>query len=120
MAASILLPGPIPLATVATALAPSGSSYAFGITASGGAQPVTVEVSNSGGSATLVYQVDRSNGVVSVSPIDITTNAGLSTLTNGLTAGTPVAVSGVPQPDGTLKAYVITYFTGTVPASAVN
>jgi len=30
----------------------------------------------------------------------------------------PVEIYGIPQPDGTLKAYVITYFTGTVmPAS---
>jgi hypothetical protein len=28
----------------------------------------------------LVYQVDRTNGVVTVSPIDVTTAAGLATL----------------------------------------
>ena len=33
----------------------------------------------------------------------------------GLVAGTPVKVFGVPQGDGSLKAYVIVYFTGTLP-----
>jgi hypothetical protein len=30
----------------------------------------------------------------------------------GLAAGTPVKVYGVPQTDGTLRTYVLTYFTG--------
>jgi hypothetical protein len=33
-----------------------------------------------------------------------------------MATGTKVKVSGVPQADGTIKAYVITYFTGTTPA----
>jgi hypothetical protein len=60
-----------------------------------------------------VYQVDRTNGIMTVSSIDVTTSAGLATLTSGLAAGTPVKVYGVPKVDGTLKAYVLTYFTGT-------
>jgi hypothetical protein len=36
-------------------------------------------------------------------------------LTSGLSAGTPVKVYGIPQPDGTLKSYVIDYFTGMSP-----
>ena len=56
--------------------------------------PATVDVSTAGGSATLVYQVDWTNGVVTVSPIDITTSAGLTELTNGLAAGAPVKVYG--------------------------
>ena len=77
--------------------------------------PATVDVSTAAGSATLVYQVDRSNGVVTISPVDVTTSAGLQTLTNGLSAGAFVKVYGIPQPDGTLKSYVISYFTGMSP-----
>ena len=68
------------------------------------------------GSATLVYQVDRTNGVVTVSSIDITTQAGLTTLTNGLAAGTPVKVYGIPAVAGNLRAYVLIYYTGDAPA----
>ena len=88
----------------------------------GGTLPVTVDVSTTIGSATLVYQIDRSNGVITVSPIDITSSAGLMAITNGLIAGAPVKVFGVPQPpmapatSGTLKAYVLVYYTGTMPS----
>jgi hypothetical protein len=64
----------------------------------------------------LVYQVDCTNGMVTVSPIDVTTSTGLASLTTGLAAGAPVKVYGVPQADGTLKAYVLAYFTGQAPA----
>ena len=53
---------------------------------------------------------------ITVSPIDVTTSSGLASLTTGLAAGAPVKVYGVPQADGTLKAYVLTYFTGQAPA----
>ena len=106
---TILMPTPVPLGAVATGYA----NNAFTMTVAGGTMPATVDVSTTSGSATLVYQVDRSNGVVSVSPVDITASAGLTTLTNGLTAATPVKVYGTPQSDGTLKAYVLVYFTGT-------
>ena len=33
-----------------------------------------------------------------------------------LTAGEPVKVYGVPQGDGSLRAYVLSYFTGEMPA----
>jgi hypothetical protein len=36
-------------------------------------------------------------------------------ITAGLVAGTPVKVYGVPQ-TGSLKAYVLVYFTGMVPS----
>jgi hypothetical protein len=116
-AASILEPAPLPIATVQTAPAPSGSVVPFTITVAGGANPVTVNASDASGSATLVYQVDYSGGVVTVSPIDITSNSGLTTFTQGMAAGTAVEVAGVPQSDGTVKAYVVTYFTNTTPAS---
>jgi hypothetical protein len=115
-AASVLLPVPVPVASVATALAAASSGYGFTATASGGTQPVTIDVSNSGGEATLVYQVDYGNGIVTISPVDITTASGLSTLTDGLAIGAKVKVSGIAQSDGTLKAYVLTYFTNTAPA----
>jgi hypothetical protein len=82
----------------------------------GGTMPATVEVSPAMQSATLIYQVDRSNGVVTVSPIDITTQGGLATFAAAMGAGVPVKVYGVPQGADALKAYVVTYFTGTLPS----
>jgi hypothetical protein len=108
---TVLLPAPVPLGTVATGIA----NNAFTLTLAGGAMPATVDVSTTAGSATQVYQIDRSNGVVTISPVDVTTSAGLQTLTNGLSVGTSVKVYGIPQPDGTLKSYVIDYFTGMSP-----
>jgi hypothetical protein len=110
-AASVLLPSILPLGNVATGLV----NDAFTMTVVGGATAATVDVSSSSGSATLVYQIDRTNGIVTVSPIDITMSAGLTQLTNGLMAGAPVKVYGVPQANGTLKAYVLAYFTGDLP-----
>jgi hypothetical protein len=110
-AASILLPSKLPLGTVATGLA----SNAFTMSLAGGATAATIEVSTTGGSATLVYQVDRTNGIVTVSPIDITTSAGLAQLTGGLAVGAPVGVYGTPQSNSSIKAYVLTYFTGEMP-----
>ena len=111
-AATILTPSTLPLGLVASGLA----SNAFTMTIPGGANAATVDVSATSGSATLVYQVDLTNGVLTVSPIDITTSSGLAMLTSNLTAGEPVKVYGIPQPDGTLKAYVIAYYTGSMPA----
>jgi hypothetical protein len=109
---AVLEPTPLPLGAVVQGL----SNDAFTMSVSGGANPATVTVSTESGAATLVYQVDRSNGVVTISPIDIATGSGLMTLTNALTAGTPVLVSGVPQADGTLKTYVLIYYTGMLPS----
>jgi hypothetical protein len=109
--ASILLPSKMPLGTVSTALV----NDAFTMTVAGGTTAATVDVSTTSGSATLVYQVDRTNGIVTVSPIDITTSAGLTNLTNGLAANAPVRVWGVPQATA-IKAYVVAYFTGDMPS----
>jgi hypothetical protein len=106
---TILLPTPIPLGTVTTAYA----NNSFSMSVLGGTTPAIVDVSTTSGSATLVYQVDRSNDVVTISPVDVTTTSGLNSLTNGLIAGALVKVYGVPQSDGTLKAYVLAYYTGT-------
>ena len=88
---------------------------AFTMTVVGGATAATVDVSSSSGSATLVYQIDRTNGIVTVSPIDITTSAGLTQLTDGLMAGTPSRCTEFPRPAARLKAYVLAYFTGEMP-----
>jgi len=111
-AATILTPSTLPLGFVASGLA----NNAFTMTIPGGANAATVDVSATSGSATLVYQVDLTNGVLTVSPIDITTSSGLASLTSNLTAGEPVKVYGIPQADGTLKAYVMAYYTGSMPA----
>lgn len=111
-AATILTPSSLPLGFVASGLA----GNAFTMTLPGGANAATVDVSATAGSATLVYQVDLTNGVLTVSPIDITTSSGLATLTGNLTAGEPVKVYGIPQADGTLKAYIMAYYTGSMPA----
>jgi len=116
-AASILLPSTLPMGTVATGLVDN----AFTMNIAGGTMPVTVDVSSTSGSATLVYQVDRTNGIVTVNPIDITTSTGLTDLTDGLAAGAPVKVYAIPEDsagNASLKAYVITYFTGDMPAQA--
>jgi hypothetical protein len=113
-AASILEPTPLPVAMVASVPVAATGADTFTITAANGASPVTVDASTVSGSATLVYQVDVNGGVVTVSPIDITSTSGQTTFT-GIPTGTKMLVSGVPQPDGSVKAYVVTYFTGTTP-----
>lgn len=110
---AVLLPTPLPLGLVTTAYA----NNTFAVSVPGGSMAATVAVSTAAGAATLVYQVDRSNGVITISPIDITTGSGLAALTQGLVVGAPVKVYGVPQADGALKAYVLTYYTGVMPAS---
>src|SRR6202789_355493 len=111
-AATILTPSTLPLGLAASGLA----SNAFTMTIPGGANAATVDVSATSGSATLVYQVDLTNGVLTVSPIDITTTSGLATLTSNLTAGGPGKVDGQPHTRGAIKAYVMAYYTGSMPA----
>lgn len=116
-AATILTPSLLPLGQVATGLtmATGSTTGTFTMTVPGGASSATIDVNSASGSATLVYQLDRTNGILTLSPIDITTSSGLASLTSGLTAGAPVAVYGIPQSDGTLQAYVLTYYTGMMP-----
>ena len=109
---TVLIPTTVPLGTAAT----SYSSGTFTMSETGGVTAVPVNLSTSSGSSTLVYQVDRTNGIVTVSAVDITTSAGQATITAGLVAGTPVKVYGIPQANGTIKAYVVIYFTGMAPA----
>jgi hypothetical protein len=108
---AVLIPTPVPLGAVTTAFA--GNSFAM--TVLGGTKAAMVDVSTTAQSATLVYQVDRSNGIITIAPIDVTTSSGLAAITAGLVAGTPVKVFGVPQA-GSLKAYVLVYFTGMLPS----
>ena len=110
---AVLVPTPLPLGTVSTPFA----AGTFAMSVVGGSVPATVDVSTSVQAATLVYRVDRSGGVLTVSPVDVTTAQGLEALGTGLIAGALVKVYGVPQPDGTLKAYVLVYYTGMMPAS---
>jgi hypothetical protein len=110
---TVLIPTTVPLGTAAT----SYSSGTFSLAETGGVNAVPVNLSTASGSGTLVYQVDRTNGVVTVSAVDITMTAGQTTISTNLVAGTPVKVFGIPQANGTIKAYVVIYFTGTMPAA---
>ena len=114
---TMLAPAPLPLANVATGWVQNGTSDSFTITVPGGTNQVTVDASAVLDSATLVYQVDRTNGIITISPVDLTTPAGQNTIQSNLNLGTPVKVFGVPQINGSIKAYVFFYFTGTAPAS---
>ncbi len=114
---TVLMPTTVPLGTAAT----SYSNGAFMLSEPGGVTAVPVDLSTTSGSGTLVYQVDRTNGIVTVSAVDITTTAGQNTITTNLLAGTPVKVFGIPQANATIKAYVVIYYTGTMPtATAVD
>lgn len=114
----VLVPTPVPLAKVATGWVQGGTSDTFTITVPGGTNQVTIDASPVLGSATLVYQVDRTGGIITISPVDLTTSTGQNTVQTHLIPGTPVKVFGVPETDGHIKAYVFFYFTGTVmPAS---
>lgn len=116
---SILLPTPMPLGTVAANWVTTSNGGSFGITVvNGGVTPVTVNASSVSGSATLFYQVDRTNGIVTITPQDITSANGLNAISTHLVSPTLVKVYGVPQADGSIKAYVVFYFTGdTMPQS---
>jgi len=110
---TVLLPTDVPFGLAAT----SYSNGSFMMTVPGGTTAVSVALNTTAGSATLVYQVDRTNGVVTISPVDISTTAGQNTLSQNLVTNTPVKVFGIPQANGTIKCYVLVYFTGTLPTA---
>ncbi len=112
---TVLLPTDVPFGLAATSY--SNSTGSFTMTVTGGTSAVPVDLNTTTGSATLVYQVDRTNGIVTVSPVDISTTAGQDTLTTNLVTGTPVKVFGIPQPSGSIKTYVLVYFTGVLPTA---
>ncbi len=109
----VLMPVSAPLGIVAAGYTVGTGN--FTMTVQGGVNAVTSSLSTTSGSATLVYQVDRTNNIVTVSFVDITTTAGQNTITSNLVTGTPVKVFGVPQPSGVIKAYLVFYYTGTKP-----
>jgi hypothetical protein len=117
---AILEPTPLPIGTVVSGI--TGSSFTLSLAGNTGGNAVTIDFDATRGSATLVYQVNRSDGVVTVTPLDLSDPGDFTTFTNSLTSGTLVKVWGVPQPaglaaSGALKAYVIMYYTGTLPLS---
>ncbi|MBV8740384.1 MAG: hypothetical protein JOZ12_01300 [Sinobacteraceae bacterium] len=112
---TVLLPAALPLGSVVDGF--TTGTDTFTMTVPTGANAVTVDVGTTAGSATLAYQVDNTNGIVTVSPVDLGSASGQGTLAAGLVAKTPVKVFGIPQVQGTLKAYVILYYTGTLPTS---
>jgi Domain of unknown function (DUF4382) len=117
---AVIVPTPLPLGILTTPL--TGTSFAM--TVAGGTTPVTVNLDTNSGSATLVYQINRSGGgVVTITPLNIADGGnGLATLQAALTAGAPVKVWSVPQAPvppattGTLAAYVLVYYSGTMPS----
>ena len=114
---AVLLPVPAPLASVTAQWVTTGNTGSFNMSIPNGT-PVVVDANLALGSATLVYQVDRqANGIITVSPQDLTTPAGLNNVASHLLGGTPVKVFGVPQINGSIKAYVFFYFTGNAPVS---
>jgi hypothetical protein len=117
---TVLVPTPVPLGTAATGYVNGSPTGSFTMTIPGGTLAVTVDLTTTSGSGTLVYQVDRTGAVVTISPVDITTTAGQATLTTNLIATTPVKVYGVPQASGSIKAYLLIYFTGTIKPAAAN
>lgn len=116
---TVLIPTPVPLGTAVTGYVNGTPNGTFTLTVPGATLAPTVDLSTTSGSGTLVYQVDRTGPVVTISAVDITTQAGQATITANLLASTPVKVYGVPQADGSIKAYVVTYFKGINPM-AIN
>jgi Domain of unknown function (DUF4382) len=110
---TVLIPTPVALGAVSTAWSSNSNGGTIAISVPGGANAVTVDLSSVSGSATLVYQVDATNGIVTISPQDLTSPTGLANVSAALTVGTPVKAFGIPQADGTIKAYVFFYLTGT-------
>jgi hypothetical protein len=74
------------------------------MTVPGAGNPVPVELSSVSGSATLVYQVDTTHGIVTVTPQDLTSSTGLANVSAALLAGTPVKAFGVPQADESIQS----------------
>ena len=117
---AILEPTPLPLAQVVDGV--TGSSFTLSLVGNTGGNAVTVDFDATQGSATLVYQVNRSGGVVTVTPLNLANSSDFNTFSSSLTAGSLVKLWSVPQPagmaaSGALKAYVIIYYTGMLPMS---
>lgn len=110
---AVIEPTPLPLGTVSSAAAAVANGLTFGMSVTGGVQPVLVDLSTVSGSASLVYQVDNTNGIVTVTQQDLTNPTALATVQNALVSGTLVKAYGVPTSGGAVAAYVVFYYTGT-------
>jgi hypothetical protein len=117
---TVLLPTPAPLGTIASAFSASTDSFTYTVplptaapTNTPAATPVTVDLTTASGSATLVYDVDRQGNVITITPEDISNSSTLTAVGQSLLAGVPVKVFGVPQVNGSIKAYVLFYYTHT-------
>ena len=77
-----------------------------------------VNFSTTKGQATQAYEINRSKDVVTVTAVDLTSIAGITSLTNGLKSGARIKLSAVPNSDGTLKAFSMSYFTGDQPQAS--
>ena len=115
---TVLMPTNAPLGQIQSAYNTTSNSFTFTAPLASQVQqgspaqnPVTVDLNTTSGSATLVYQIDRQGGVVTVTPQDISNPSTLQTVAGNLTANVPVKVYGLPQTDGTMKAYVLFYYT---------
>ena len=114
---TILIPGPLPLGSALTGWSSSTNSFTMVAPPNANANPaVTIDASAVSGSATLVYEVNRSStALLTITPVDLTTPAGQNTMTTDLVTGALVKVAGVPEPtSGHLKAYIILFYTGPV------
>jgi hypothetical protein len=117
---TVLMPVAAPLGTVSSAFSSTTDSFQYKVplpTAAPGstppALPVTVDLMTASGSATLVYDVDRQGNIITITPEDISNPSTLTAVGNALVSGVPVKVYGVPQKDGSIKAYVLFYYTHT-------
>jgi hypothetical protein len=112
---TVLVPTPAPLGLITVPFSAASNSFSFSMPSPAAAPvgvpatlPVVVDLTATSGSATLIYQVDRQNGAITVTPQSVSTAGPL------LVANVPVKVFGVPQADGSIKAYALFYFTNTV------
>lgn len=121
---TVLTPVPAPLGTVSSPFSSATNSFGFSVPAVAGipANPVTVNLSTTSGSATLVYQVDRQGSTITITPKDITNATTLAAVGAALVASptaTPVKVFGVPLPTsegGGIQAYELFYYQHTASA----
>ena len=117
---TVLMPVTAPLGNVSSAFSSTTNTFQYKVplpaTAPANtpaALPVTVDLMTASGSATLVYDVDRQGNVITITPEDISNSSTLTAVGNALVSGVPVKVFGVPQKDGSIKAYVLFYYTHT-------
>jgi hypothetical protein len=111
---AVLEPTMLPRGTVDTPWVLGANSGSFGLKIlAKGPNAVPVTLSTVAGSAALVYDVavaPAAASIITITPVDISTPAGQATIAAWVTSGTPVKVYGIPQADGSIKGYALTYF----------